>query len=82
MTNQPQSIASYATSLYWCTIVDCQKIFGCSRATIFRYLQRVPAKDKVLVTRKIDGVRTTRYWRISPNGVRILGHLTRQAPYL
>jgi hypothetical protein len=72
----------HASQVYWYTLRDIRKVLGVGRSTIFRYLPRVPAKDKVLVTRHLSGPRTTRYWRISPNGLRILGHATGQAPYL
>ena len=58
------------------------RILRVSRATFFRHLRRVPAKDRVLVARGIGGRRKTRYWRVSPNGLRIMGHTTGQAPYL
>jgi hypothetical protein len=67
---------------YWYTVKDCQRLLLRSRATIFRKLPLIPPADKVMVKRHITDRRTTRYWRISPNGLRILGHSTGQAPYL
>jgi hypothetical protein len=82
MTSGPPSISGMTTSAYWYTVRDCQKILGVSRATVFRHLARVPLKDRVKVKRRVSGQRNTRYWRISPDGLRVLGHSTGQAPYL
>ena len=69
-------------SAYWYTVVDCMRILRRSRATVFRALPLVPVSDKVKVKRHLTQTRVTTYWRISPNGLRILGHATGQAPYL
>lgn len=79
---RPASLPPVAPEAYWYTIADICLVLHCSRATAHRYLGRVPATEKVKVTRKIDGVRTTRYWRVSPVAVRRLGHTTGLAPYL
>lgn len=67
---------------HWYTISECQKTLRVSRATIFRYLRFVPLTQRVKVTKRVRGCITTRFWRISEEGLRILGHRTGQAPYL
>jgi hypothetical protein len=69
-------------SPYWYTAKEVQQILRISRAGFFRYLEQVPLADRVKVRRYVTSTRTTRYWRISPNGLRIIGHLTGTAPYL
>ena len=74
--------AGLQLSPYWYTLADLQKLLRVSRATLCRHLPKVPLTERVKVTRHITCFRSTRYWRISPAGVRILGHATGQAPYL
>jgi prophage antirepressor-like protein len=82
MTPQGPTLPGLQQTAYWFTVADCCSALGCSLRTVQRHLLAVPATDKVLVTRRVRGSRTTRYWRISPNGLRIMGHRTGQAPYL
>jgi hypothetical protein len=79
-------IVDAATSLqaaaYWYTVKDVMHVLGVGRTTVFRYLHLVPVAHRVKVKRHLTGPRITTYWRISPDGLRILGHATGQAPYL
>ena len=67
---------------YWYTITDCARLLRCSTRTIERYLRFIPIAERCMVTARTLGTRRTRYWRISPAGLKILGHRTGLAPYL
>lgn len=82
LTSSPDRATDIQTSAYWYTIKDCQRVLRRSRATVWRYLPLVPPTERVLVKRRLSDRRATRYWRISPRGLQILGHATEQAPYL
>ena len=79
---QVNRVAALATGMYWYTVADCQFLLMCSRATVFRLLPLVPPADKVKVKRFISPTRITTYWRISPAGLKIMGHRTGRATYL
>ena len=79
---QLSNLPGLQQAAYWFTLADCAMALRCSVRTVRRHLRAVPKAERVKVTRKIDGVRTTRYWRVSPAGLRVLGRLTGQAPYL
>ena len=78
----PMTYADFKVAPYWYTLADCRLVIGCSLRTLMYHLPRVPAKHKVKVTRRVRGTTNTRYWRISPDGLALLGRLTRMAPYL
>lgn len=82
MTTPRPTSPGLQPSPYWYTLEDCRKILGCSLRTVQRYLAHVPPAEKVMVTRRTDGVRTTRFWRVSPAGLRVMGHRSGLAPYL
>jgi hypothetical protein len=82
MTAPPARLTSLQPAAYWFTIADCCLALGCHERTIRRHLHRIPLSDRLLVTKRVSGTRSTRFWRISPTGLRILGHSTGLAKYL
>lgn len=67
---------------YWFTRIEVQQICRIGRTSFFNLLGKTPRTERVKVTRRVGGYRTTRYWRVSPTALKIIGHLSGQAPYL
>ena len=79
---RPASLPVVVPDSYWYTIPDLCFLLRVCPNTIRNHLRRIPNQHKCMVTKRAGGRRTTRYWRVSPTGFRLLGHSTGQATWL